>query len=323
MGSQLPLILACLSGVAIFAIVLGVAREYRARRVTPEDRLQRLIAQRRQLAQQLRADQPQQGRVAAAFDKLAENSSLAEKIADDLARAGISLTVGEYLVILALLFTGGGLISLWLHNWVIFALTLAAVTFGSRMWLAQRRTKRSRTIDRQLPEAITIIASSMRASGALNQALERTARESPAPIGIELQRALWEMHFGGSSLDDAFARMLMRCNSEDLQLLAEALVMQNTNGGDITMLERIADTIRERVNLHGEIQSLTAQQRYSAYVVTLMPVALAGFLFLVNPNYILDVFRTTTWCGWTMFGTATIMLLAGMFTIRRIVSITI
>jgi tight adherence protein B len=74
--------------------------------------------------------------------------------------------------------------------------------------------------------------------------------------------------------------------SEDLELMVTAIQIQSQVGGNLaTVLDAIAHTIRERRRIQGEIQTLTAMQRYSGYVITLLPIGLAGLLFLISPTY--------------------------------------
>jgi tight adherence protein B len=89
------------------------------------------------------------------------------------------------------------------------------------------------------------------------------------------------------------------------------------------MLESIGKTIRDRVTLKGEVQALTAQQRFSGIVLSLMPVALVLGLLIFNPHYILGVFATTTWCGWLMFGVAALMISIGILVMNKTVAIKI
>ena len=80
--------------------------------------------------------------------------------------------------------------------------------------------------------------------------------------------------------------MVRRVRSDDLELMATAISIQHTVGGNLAeILDSIAYTIRERVRIKGEIRTLTAQQRLSGYVVGFLPIGLAGFLFVAAPNF--------------------------------------
>ena len=89
----------------------------------------------------------------------------------------------------------------------------------------------------------------------------------------------------GLSFDVALENMVRRVRSDDLELMATAISIQHTVGGNLAeILDSIAYTIRERVRIQGEIRTLTAQQRLSGYVVGFLPIGLAGFLFIVAPR---------------------------------------
>jgi tight adherence protein B len=91
----------------------------------------------------------------------------------------------------------------------------------------------------------------------------------------------------GMALQPALNNLARRVASEDLELMVTAINIQAQVGGNLaTVLDSIAYTIRERVRIVGEIKVLTSMQRYSGYVITLLPIGLAGILFLISPSYI-------------------------------------
>ena len=131
----------------------------------------------------------------------------------------------------------------------------------------------------------------------------------------------------GVALQPALANLVRRVASEDLELMVTAINIQSQVGGNLaTVLDSIAFTIRERVRIHGEIKTLTAMQRYSGYVITLLPVGLGALLFLISPAYISVMFERPP----ELFGlpTGIVLFLIGLLSmgfgyvlIRRIVDI--
>jgi tight adherence protein B len=131
----------------------------------------------------------------------------------------------------------------------------------------------------------------------------------------------------GVALQPALNNLVRRVDSEDLELMVTAINIQSQVGGNLaTVLDSIAFTIRERIRIIGEIRVLTSMQRYSGYVITLLPVGLAGILFLISPTYITAMFRNPP----EMLGlpTGVIFLIVGLISmaigyvfIRRIVDI--
>ena len=125
----------------------------------------------------------------------------------------------------------------------------------------------------------------LRAGSSFLQAIELVVRESRPPISTEFGRVIREVNLG-LPFEQALENMVRRVRSDDLELMATAISIQHTVGGNLAeILDSIAYTIRERVRIKGEIRTLTAQQRLSGYVVGFLPIGLAGFLFVAAPNF--------------------------------------
>ena len=159
-----------------------------------------------------------------------------------------------------------------------------------RFWLGRRKSGRLNAFDKQLPDTITLIANALRAGSSFLQAIELVVRESRPPISTEFGRVIREVNLG-LAFDTALENMVRRVRSDDLELMATAISIQHTVGGNLAeILDSIAFTIRERVRIKGEIRTLTAQQRMSGYVVGFLPIALAGFLFVAAPGFMAPMF---------------------------------
>jgi len=135
------------------------------------------------------------------------------------------------------------------------------------------------------PDTVTLIANALRAGSSFLQAIELVVRESRPPISVEFSRVIREVNLG-LPFEQAMENMVRRVRSDDLELMATAINIQHTVGGNLAeILDSIAFTIRERVRIKGEIRTLTAQQRLSGYVVAGLPFALSAFLFVVAPKF--------------------------------------
>jgi tight adherence protein B len=151
-------------------------------------------------------------------------------------------------------------------------------------------------------------------------------RETQPPISTEFARLIREVNFG-LPLDAALDNTVRRVRSDDLELLATAIGIQYQVGGNLAeVLDSIAFTIRERVRIKGEIRTLTAQQRLSGYVVALLPIALAVFLFVLAPRFLAPMFANPPSiiglpAGIVMLFIGGMMMLFGFSVIRRIVDI--
>src|SRR5688572_26165471 len=131
----------------------------------------------------------------------------------------------------------------------------------------------------------------------------------------------------GLALLPALDNLVRRVDSEDLELMVTAIQIQSQVGGNLaTVLDSIAHTIRERIRIHGEIQTLTAMQRYSGYVITLLPVGLAALLFVISPGYMIAMVNKPPEMlglpmGIVFFIIGLISMGMGYLLIRRIVDI--
>ena len=182
-----------------------------------------------------------------------------------------------------------------------------------------RQRRRLNTFNRQLPETLGLLANGLKAGFSLPQALDSVAQNTQPPLSEELGRVVREMNIG-VSLEQALHNLLRRVPSDDLDLIATAILIQNSVGGNLArVLENISHTIRQRIQVKAQTMALTAQARASGWVITLLPVVVAGFLYLIAPDY----FRvmTTDRVGQGLLGVALVMIGLGNFIIRRIVNI--
>ncbi|MGO8946543.1 MAG: type II secretion system F family protein [Ktedonobacterales bacterium] len=242
----------------------------------------------------------------------------------DLARADIRITVGEYMVMTCVLTSVGALLgfALPIGGHILLGVVLAIAGFyGPRYYVTSRKRSRQRAFDSQLSDAISMMANSLKSGFALLQSLELVSHDSPAPTSQEFERVVREVGFG-TSVETALSHLVDRMESTDLELLVTAINVQREVGGNLVeVLAIISATIRDRVRLMGEVRSMTAQQQYSGYVIACLPIGLALILLIINPGYMLGVFRDTTWFGWTMLSCSLVMIVAGFLIIRQIVHI--
>jgi tight adherence protein B len=109
--------------------------------------------------------------------------------------------------------------------------------------------------------------------------------------------------------------------SDDLDLIVTAVNIQREVGGNLAeILDVIGHTIRDRIKLKGEIRVLTSQGRYTGYLISGLPIVLALFLMVINPNYMGGLFENRM-CGWPMLGIGLGLIGMGTAAIQRIVDI--
>jgi tight adherence protein B len=210
--------------------------------------------------------------------------------------------------------------ALWLTGQPLAALVaLVAVGAVPGIALGQMRRQRLQRLSTQLPDAVMLIAGALRAGSSLPQAISQAARELPAPSGREFDLVVREQRLG-VGLDASMSHLERRAPLEEVTLFAAAVRISQETGGNLAeTLERLADTLRRKAALEGRIDALTAQGRLQGWVMALLPLAVAGALFLIEPQAMRPLF--STWQGWGVCALVLVLEGLGLHVIRRIVNI--
>ena len=269
----------------------------------------------------------------AQLNKVVEQRDFGANLARDIARADLKLKVSEFLGIWAASIVGVPVLMVvlslglpTLRNPVVLLIGVLFGFFLPRLWLGRRKAGRLNAFNKQLPDTITLLANALRAGSSFLQAIELVVRESRPPVSLEFSRVIREVNLG-LPFEQALENMVRRVRSDDLELMATAISIQHTVGGNLAeILDSIAYTIRERVRIQGEIKTLTAQQRLSGYVVGFLPIGLAGFLFVAAPNFMDPMFRNPPDvlglpAGVVILIFGGVMMFIGFMFIRKIVDI--
>ncbi|MER3487449.1 MAG: secretion system protein F [Chloroflexota bacterium] len=274
-----------------------------------------------------------QSQALAQLNKVVEQRDFGANLARELARADLKLKVSEFLGLWAASTVGLPVLLL------VFSIALPALgnplvlLVGAligflvpRFWLNRRKASRLNAFNKQLPDTITLIANALRAGSSFLQAVELVVRETRPPVSTEFSRVIREVNLG-LPFEQAMENMVRRVRSDDLELMATAISIQHTVGGNLAeILDSIAFTIRERVRIKGEIRVLTAQQRLSGYVVGFLPFGLAIFIFLAAPSFFDPMFDPAVSigglpAGFIILGLGLVSMFTGFMLIRRIVDI--
>ena len=331
------ILVAAVAALAILLIAAGIATSGRGSAVT--ERLERYASARQEApkpestGQGPISDLIAQSSTVAALNRVVEQRDFGANISRELAQADLKLKVSEYLFIWA-----GAIVGIPVFMFIFgyflpalqnpIALLIGAVVgfFLPRFYVGRRQGGRLKSFNKQLPDTITLLANALRAGSSFLQAIELVVRESRPPISTEFQRVIREVNLG-LPFEQALQNMVRRVKSEDLDLMATAISIQYQVGGNLAeILDSIAYTIRERVRIKGEIQTLTAQQRISGYVVAFLPIGLAGFLFLIAPSFMAPMFDASVNIGgiptgMILIGVGLTMMFIGFMAIRKIVDI--
>lgn len=247
-----------------------------------------------------------------------------EKLASDLERADTTLRPVEYITVrLTLAGLGFAMPYLLLGAGVMGMLGAVAGAlvgfFLPRMYISRRRQGRVDKLNAQLPEALTQVSNSLKAGFGLLQSLDLTAQQMQHPVSTEFKRTIYEMNMG-STPEKALQDLAERSGSYDLDIVVTAILVQRTVGGNLSeILDKVAETMRERTTIRGEIKTLTAQQKMTGLVIGLLPLGVVGLLMVMSPDYMGLLFTATM--GKVMLGIGLVLETIGIVIIRRILSI--
>ena len=314
-------------GVVTFASVFlleAVVHTLRFFTDRKEDELKRRL-QQLGTAEAVKFGLLRQGRLAASpvIDAILRGIPITQRLEDLLEQAELNITVARLLTFcgiaavllftLGLLTAGGPIMSLMLLP-MGFALPI--------MWVSWMRSRRSRKLSEQLPDALDMMGRSLRAGHALSSSFKMVASELPAPVSLEFARAFEEQNLG-LPFEKAIAQMVKRApTNRDLKIFAVSVIVQKETGGNLVeIIEKIAETIRQRYRFFGKLDTLTAEGRMSSYILGALPILTGFFIAFTNPPYVRLLF--TTHLGNIIFGYACASWLVGFVVMRRMAKVSI
>jgi tight adherence protein B len=251
--------------------------------------------------------------------KIAEHYGLLERTETLLEEADIPLRAGELLF-----YTPAFAILLFFLLAVLvgplFALIGAVVMCVAPIAFLNNRVRARRLkFERQLPDTLTLLASSLRAGFSLMQGLEAVAQEIADPMQKELQRVFTEVRLG-RPVEDALGDAADRMDSNDLRWTVMAIRIQREVGGNLAvLLDTVSDTMVKRERVRRELRALTAEGRLSAIVLSLVSPVLALAIWLIQPDYLKPLVHD--FLGILGLSVAVVLSIVGWFWLRRIVDI--
>jgi len=198
----------------------------------------------------------------------------------------------------------------------LFAATLGA---GPFLWIFFKRKFRLGKFEKQLPEAMGLLARSLRAGHSLADGINLIGEEMGEPISAEFRRAAEQQNLG-MAMEEALEEMADRVPNLDLRFFVTAIVLQRQTGGDAAeILDKIGHLIRERFQLRGQVKALTGEGRLSGIVLLALPPVLGVYMYLRNPEYLETLF--TDPFGQKLLIGAIVAQLLGAIVIKKLVDI--
>jgi Flp pilus assembly protein TadB/Mg-chelatase subunit ChlD len=244
-----------------------------------------------------------------AFTRLEETLEIADiHVEPEMLVAG-TFAVTALTFLLAYVGTG----SPW---WALFALVIPYV---SREWVIRTLARRRNRFAEQLPDALQVIASALRSGHSFAGALAVVVESASEPMKSEMQRVVADEQLG-VPIQNSLGVVAERMASRDIEQLALVAQLQREAGGDAAeVVDRVAETVRDRFDLKRLIQTLTMQGRMSRWIVSALPIVVVIAVALENPHYFHPLTSTTG--GRIVLGFAAAWAIAGSFVIKSIVEI--
>jgi len=256
------------------------------------------------------------------LDAILRAVPLTQRLEALLEQAEMGMTVARLLTH-SLLAAGGGAIAGGLLGGGTLGLVLAAA--GGLLPVVivlVARERRNRKISEQLPDALDMMARSLRAGHSLPSAFKMVATELPAPISVEFGRAFEEQNLG-MALDRAVTQMTRRApHNRELKIFAVSVILQRETGGNLVEIaENLAELIRQRYRFQGKLRTLTAEGRLSSYVLGALPLLTGAVMAANNFEYISLLFTNRT--GNFILAYAAITWTLGFLWLRRMAKVTL
>ena len=187
------------------------------------------------------------------------------------------------------------------------------------LYVRHRRAKRLTKLEQQLPEALGMMVSALRVGHSLIASLGAVAQDSHEPMSGEIRKCFEEQNYG-VDLRTALVNLTQRAPIQDFRIFVAAVLIQKESGGNLAeVLEKVAETTRERFRLKKQVSVHTAQGRMTGWVLSMLPVGLGLAMYFVNPDGMSILWKRPM--GVKLLYTAIGMDIAGALLIRKIVRI--
>lgn len=257
-----------------------------------------------------------------ALERFLAGKGATETLSHELMLAGVEATPGTFVLWTAVIALLGATIGQLVFGSTAFAIVAGLIGIALPfVWLRGKRSKRRSLFQEQLPDAIDMLVSAMKAGYSFQAAMKFIGEEMTTPLGPEFSRFYEEQRLG-MEVRTALLAMQTRVESLDLKMFVTALLIQRETGGNLAeVMEKISGLMRERSALKGEIETLTAESKLSARILGALPFVVFGAVNVLNPGFMRPMLETRI--GPWIFAGAVMMVGTGYWMMMRIAEIDI
>jgi tight adherence protein B len=255
--------------------------------------------------------------------RLLEKSDFVRIMHQHLLQSGLTWSVGRVTLLMLLASSVGLGFAMqfdWIPGWadLFIAVAVGALPY---LYILRCRARRFRQFEENFPDALDSLARSLRAGHPFPAAIDILAEECEQPVAAEMHQTAMEGNFG-TSWEQALLNLAERMPLLEVSMFASAVQLQNRTGGRLNeVLGKLAENMRESVSLKGEVRALAAYGKLTGAVLTILPLAIAAVMTVVNPSYLTILISHPY--GKDLIAAAVTCLVVAHFVIRRIVDIKI
>lgn len=254
------------------------------------------------------------------LNRLLEKFRFSKNLQVLLDQAGMPINAST--VMLAMLSSGALVFLLILQLLSILILAISAGIVAGMipyLYIRRRRAKRINAFNALLPDALDIITNALKVGFSFESALTMVAEEVQDPLGIEFAITFQEQNLG-KEISEALENLRKRMPSDDLNLFITSLLIHKKTGGNLAeVLDKTANTIRDRFRFQREVKTKTAHSRLSGFVLAVLPIAMILIILFLNPDYFMVLIEEKA--GNYALGIAIAMQIVGLLIIKRVVNI--
>jgi tight adherence protein B len=291
----------------------------------PESLESRIEAYTTRGATARKAPAPSQGvtaqAVGVAQKALEGNRNFEARLGAKLDAGGLSFKPAEWLLLHAGIAFGTAALTFLVTSGsaLLAVLAFGAGGVGPWLYLGIKQSRRLKAFNSQLAGTLQLLAGSLQAGLSIAQGMDTIVREGAEPVAGEFRRALVETRLG-VPIEDALESMAERMMSDDFRWCVMAIRIQREVGGNLAeLLLSVAATLREREYLRRQVKSLSAEGRFSAYILLAMPPLLLLYEATTNRSYLAPMLSTPL--GWIMLVAMGALMGVGGFMMKRLVKL--
>jgi tight adherence protein B len=243
-----------------------------------------------------------------------------DKLSRLIEQSGTESTLGVFILLSIVLASGSFVIGLWVTSHVLLSLIIAfflgIIPF---FYIYLKKKRRMEKFQRQLPDALDLIARALKAGHAFTGGLKMVGDEMEEPVGTEFEKTLHEINFG-SGIPEALKNLAQRVDCPDIRFFIISVIIQRETGGNLAeILGKIAYLIRERFKLQSRVQVLASEGKLSAIILIAIPFVITLALSVLNPVYVKTLFIDPI--GKALVAFALLMMVIGIVVMKRMIEI--